>query len=255
MAKARPAGFRGRFDKTFVFQRNPAALRRPVLRLTPFWHDLTRPKCTYLWRSTPEALTSSPTASGPAGTSAVKAYLPSGSSSPEECFFTDNYICTPSFHHNNFQHKICSKDLVAQTPLRTLSELILSKGWVRKYQNIILGIGCRPSATLHFGRNQCRAPRAPRPPRAAPLLSFIIIILSYLYYYCCYYYTLLLYYYCYVILYMILHYIIVRSPVGPAGFPRAAPRRFPPPGRPLQQAVETYTYIYIYIYIYIRLTP
>ena len=52
---------------------------------------------------------------------------------------------TPSSHSKNSATKICSKGWVAQKPFligSLTAALRLSKGWVRKYLNLLIGIGC-----------------------------------------------------------------------------------------------------------------
>ena len=60
-----------------------------------------------------------------------------------ECVFVSDII--QSSHHNIFPHKTFSKGWVAQKPIligSLTAALRFSKGWVRKYLNLVMGIGC-----------------------------------------------------------------------------------------------------------------
>ena len=81
---------------------------------------------------------------------------------------------TPSSHHKIFPHKTCSEGWVAQKNCLLIGSLTaalrLSKGLVRKYLNLVMGIGCRvtsvPGLTTRIDR------------RAGGFVGIIIIISS-----------------------------------------------------------------------------
>ena len=96
-------------------------------------------------------------------------------------FPTDFPWHAPSSHHKIFPHKICSKGWVNLFLIGSLTAALrLSKGWVRKDLNLVIGIGCTACSgqTIPYTtRDPQRHPIIPAPISSGPPERLVVLAL------------------------------------------------------------------------------